>query len=202
MCVCRHISVILGCVTDQQSWGEEAVAIHVRHLIAFSYWNVVADLPLRAAYDFLGHATAKITKAQLMEYRTIQELITKSTVPFEVDVEAPTSRMGLSTCSMRQAKHDLQAPFNKLCNTLFKKITSANTLSALKTNNDTGMTGLRSLISQFADAAATSGDSTKRIKAAGESTGKRKKFHAGDKSTGVAKKHKSRNKDKHLTSKK
>ncbi len=188
--MCRHISVIRRCITDQQSWGEEAVAIHVRNLIAFSYWNVVEDLPLRAAYDFLGHATAKVTKEQLMEYRTIQELITKSTVPFQVDVVAPTSRMGLNTCSMRQAKHDLQAPFNKLCNTLFKTITSANTLSALQTNNDTGMSGLRSLISQFPDAAVTSGDSTKRIKAAGEGKGRRKKFRAlGDKSTGVAKKH-------------
>jgi hypothetical protein len=123
-------------------------------------------------------------------------------------VMAPTSRMGLSTCSMRQAKHDLQAPFNKLCNTLFKKITSANTLSALQTNNATGMSGLRSLISQFPDAAVTSGDSTKRMKAAGEGKGKRKKFRpSGDKSTGVAKnnteKHsKHRNTGKHLTSKK
>ena len=62
------------------------------------------------------------------------------------------------------------------------------------------------VISQFPDAAITSGESTKRIKAAGEHQGKRKKFHAlGDKSTGVGKQHttsKHRNKGKHLTSKK
>jgi hypothetical protein len=200
MCACRHVSVILGCITDQASWGEEAMAIHLRHLIGYSYWNVLDQLPVRAAYDFLGTATAKVTLEQLSEYRTIRELITKSTVPFEVDAQPELRRVGNSTCSMRQAKQELQIPFNKLCNSLFKKITSANTLTTLKQNNDMGTAGLLALISQFPDAAVTSGDSAKRIKAAGERKGKRTHKHKRDKdkSSKLSKSSKS----KHLTAKK
>jgi hypothetical protein len=203
MCACRHVAVILGCITDQASWGEEALAIHLRHLIGVSYWNVLADLPVRAAYDFLGTATAKVTAEQLMEYKTIRELISKSTVLFEVDALPEVRRLGNSTCSMRQAKQELQVPFNKLCNTLYKKITSANTLTTLKANNDMGTAGMLDLISQFPDAAVSSGDSAKRIPAAGERRGKRSGKHkhvSSGKSKGdVSKK---RDKTKHLTSKK
>ena len=162
MCACRHVSIILGCITDQASWGEEAIAIHIRNLIAYSYWNVVADLPPRRAYDFMGTATLKISKADLEEYNSIKELITKSTIPFDVAPPVEGLRLGVSTCSMRQAKKELQDPFNKLCNNLFKKICSANTLTGLQTNSVKGMNGLRSLISEFPDAAVTSGDSTRQ----------------------------------------
>jgi len=206
MCTCRHVSIILGAITDQQTWGEEPLAIHVRHLIAYSYWNVAADLPARAAYDFMGTATAYITKEQLLEYKKIRELITKSTVPFEVD-EAPegerSHRIVQSTCSLRQAKHDCQPAFNKLCNVLFKKITSATTLTTLKQNNDQGMAGLRALISQFPEAAATCGDSAKRIRAAGEAKGKRgSRSKSTSKSAGHSKKGVAKNASKHSSSKK
>jgi len=203
MCTCRHVSVILGTLTDGKTWGEEAIAIHLRHLIAFSYWNVAADLPARAAYDFMGTATRGITKEQLMEYNSIRELIKASTVPFEVEADALVGRITASTCSMRQAKQALIAPFNKLCNVLFKKLSSANTLSTLTANNAKGMEGLRILISQFPDSAVTSGDSTKRIKAAAERRGSRKKstktLGAG---AGVSKSKGSNHKHKHLTAKK
>ena len=177
MMACRHCSVLLGALTDSESWGQEICSIHIRNLISFSYWNNLSDLPARRAYDFKGTATQLVTSLQIAAFRAVRASIDNSTVAVELgdDSGLVGMRMTPAIHSMRSSREDLKAPFNKLTNQIFKAMTAATRLSDLKTNADLGMRALREVLKLYPESSASVGESTKRLKPIGEVKGKKQK---------------------------
>ena len=77
-----------------------------------------------------------------------------------------------ATHSMRSSREDLKAPFNKLTNSIFKAMSSATTISNLKTNAAIGMAALKEVLKLFPESSESTGESTKRMRPIGERKGK------------------------------
>ena len=172
---CRHCSVLLGALTDSVSWGLEKCCIHIRNLISFSYWNNLDDLPQRGAYDFKGTCTQSVTKTQIEEFRVIRASIHNSTVAIDTEDYAGvvSLRMTPAVHSMRSAREELKAPFNKLTNSIFKAMTAATKLSDLQRNAALGMSALKEILKLYPDSSASIGESAKRLRPIGERRGKK-----------------------------
>ena len=76
---------------------------------------------------------------------------------------------------MRSSREDLKAPFNKLTNSIFKAMSSATTISKLKTNAAIGMAALKEVLKLFPESSESTGESTKRMRPIGERNGKQSK---------------------------